>query len=115
MKTHRDLSIKIMEEGDNGYRVKTPRDSGNNAMRRTNLLRSQERRYKTVVSPNSSVQHEDLMQTDLVFFDEELARYRDHLNQLQIMDQSIDSTHVVEMEQNHNKLLEMATAMMGFC
>ena len=113
MKTYRDLSIKIMEE--DGFRVKTPRDSGNHASRRTNLLRSQERRFKTTVSPNSTMEHEDLLQTDLVFFDEELTRYREHLNQLQKMDQSIDSTHVVEMEQNLKKVLEMATAMMGFC
>ena len=40
------------------------------------------------------------MHTDLVFFESELARYRDHLTQLQDMDESFDSSHVLEMESN---------------
>jgi hypothetical protein len=111
MKTHRDMTIPIMEEDFS--KIKTPRESFT-GVRRISLLRTQERRFKTTISPNSSVFCEDLLATDLEFFEEELERFRNHLNSLKTMDDSIDETHVVEMENNYRKVLEMAQAMLSF-
>ena len=52
--------------------------------------------------------------TDLEFFEEEIGRYRDHLNKIRKMDESIDETHIEQMEQNFRKVLEMSQAMMTY-